>query len=420
MKINYMRKLVMFIAVAFAGLLFTGCEKNPVEKDNNMEQSHTLILYFIGYNNMQSDLYTNIKRVQSAVDNTFPENGKIFAYFNRTDGNILYEVVRPAKSDSPAELIQRATYDQEISSTSAERMKQVVEDIKGLAKTETYGFVMGTHGAGWLPPGFSISHPTGMEYDAGEVEHEIDWEGSMTRHFGPDNMTYGSTEDLVSALSGQNIEYIIFDMCFMASVEFLYDLRSITPYIVASPVEIMIAGMPYQKMIPVLFSKSKGYSTKERLIKISDLFVKAYSSGEIYQQEEYRSAAITVINTSGLDALATSVKNIFTDGTGTPDVEAVQGLEGLNNHAFFDLRDYIYNISDNSALLAAFDNALNGITLFESHTAHIYSGLGSRGTFNSENICGISSYIPREQFPKTRQAYYNTAWGKFTQPGAGF
>lgn len=414
-----MRKFIIFIVAVFAGLLFTGCRKPAVETDNNMEQSHTLILYFIGNNNMQSDLYTNIKRVEAAVDNTFPENGKIFAYFNRPSGNTLYEIVRPAKPNSPAELIQRATYDQSLSSTSAERMKQVVEDVKDLAKTETYGFIMGTHGAGWFPPTLDINRPAGVGYGVGEIEHQFDWEGSMTRHFGPDSMTYGSTEDIVSALTGQGIGYIIFDMCFMSSVEFLYDLRGVTPYIVASPVEIMIAGMPYQKMIPVLFSKEKGYSIKDRLIKISDIFVKAYESGEIYQQEEYRSASIAVINTSGLDALAASVKNIFADGTGTFDINAIQGLERLTNHAFFDLKDYIHNISDNSALLSAFDNALSGIILFESHTAHIFSGLGSRGTFDTKNFCGVSSYIPREQFPVARAAYYDTAWGRFTQPGMG-
>lgn len=414
-----MRKIVLFIATAFIGLSFSGCTKPPVENGNDMEQSHTLVMYLIGSDNsMQSSLSDNITKTLAAVDNTFPSNGKIFVYFNRLNSNTLYEVVPPKKADSPAELISIKTYDQSVASTTGERMKEVVADIKALSKTDTYGFVMGTHGTGWFPK-YSFTYPTGVGQVAGDIEHEFDWENSMTRSFGPDNGVYGSSDDLVGALYGQGFEYVVFDMCFMSSVEFLYDLRGIAPYIVASPVEIMIAGMPYKKMIPVLFSKDKKLDTKSRLIKISDIFVTAYESGEIYLQEEYRSAAITVINTAGLDALASSVKNIFADGTKAFDIAAVQGLENLSNHAFFDLKDYMHSISGNTALLAAFDSALSNMILFEKHTAHIYSGMGSRGTFDTKNFCGVSSYIPREQFSVARQAYYNTAWGKFTQPGMG-
>lgn len=427
MKNIYMRKIAIIFAVAFTGLIFTGCDRTPGGEDDKMEQSHTLIMYLIGSNNgMQSDLSKNIDKVLAAVDTDFPVNGKIFIYFNRSSGNTLYEVKRPDKKGNPAELIQVSTYDQSLASVSAARIKEVVLDVKAAANTETYGFAMGTHGAGWFPPSYNIGYPTSVGSGSpGGIEHEFDWENSMTRHFGPDNGTYGSTEDLVGALSGQDIQYMIFDMCFMSSVEFMYDLRNVTQYIVASPAEIMVAGMPYERMIPVLFSKAKNYGTQDRLIKISDLFVKYYEAGEAYPKEyypkweDYKSAAITVIRTSGLDGLASAVKNIFDAGAGNFDIAQVQPLENMSNHAFFDLRDYLNNICENSTLLDNFDSALGNMILFESHTPRIYSGLGVARPFEAARVCGISSYIPREQFPVARLAYYNTAWGKFTQPGMG-
>ena len=48
------------------------------------------------------------------------------------------------------------------------------------------------------------------------------------------------------------MEDIIFDACFMSSVEALYDLRSVAPYIVAAPAAVMSGGFPYSTMVPLL------------------------------------------------------------------------------------------------------------------------------------------------------------------------
>ncbi len=205
----------------------------------------------------------------------------------------------------------------------------------------------------------------------------------------------------------------------MSSVELLYDLRDVTDYIVASPTEIMIAGMPYEKLIPEIFSTAENYDIKERLAKISDIFVEYYESGEAYPNDEHKSATIAVTETSKIDALAAAVRDVFQAGVTEPNIADIQYLEKLYNHAFFDLSDYIHNICNDEVLLGRFDKALKDMTIFEDHTRFVFSGYGGTGNFEAKNVCGISSYIPREQFPVTRQAYYDTAWAKFTQPGGG-
>lgn len=51
------------------------------------------------------------------------------------------------------------------------------------------------------------------------------------------------------------MEYILFDDCYMASVEVAYDLKEVTDYLIASPCEIMAYGMPYAEIGPHLLGK---------------------------------------------------------------------------------------------------------------------------------------------------------------------
>ena len=55
--------------------------------------------------------------------------------------------------------------------------------------------------------------------------------------------------DLAAALTG-HFDFIMFDACFMASVEVLYELRDKADYFIASPAEIISDGFPYEAAAP--------------------------------------------------------------------------------------------------------------------------------------------------------------------------
>ena len=58
--------------------------------------------------------------------------------------------------------------------------------------------------------------------------------------------------ELAAAIDGSGVrfDYLLFDACFMSSVEALYDLRRAADYIVASPCEVMAHGFPYTTSTP--------------------------------------------------------------------------------------------------------------------------------------------------------------------------
>lgn len=63
-------------------------------------------------------------------------------------------------------------------------------------------------------------------------------------------------DDLRRGDNGRGIrfEYILFDDCFMSSIEVAYDLRKITRHLIASPCEVMAYGYPYDLVMPYLFT----------------------------------------------------------------------------------------------------------------------------------------------------------------------
>jgi len=81
-----------------------------------------------------------------------------------------------------------------------------------------------------------------------------------TRYFGGTTTKYQT--DITSLAKGitmagiKKMEYILFDNCYMSSIEVAYELRNVTNYLIASPTEIMAYGMPYAVVGEYLFGKT--------------------------------------------------------------------------------------------------------------------------------------------------------------------
>lgn len=76
-----------------------------------------------------------------------------------------------------------------------------------------------------------------------------------TRSFGDTGRSIDIT-DFAAAVKAQNYrtDYLLFDACFMANIETLYDLRECTDYVIAAPCEIMGQGFPYDRAMPWFFT----------------------------------------------------------------------------------------------------------------------------------------------------------------------
>lgn len=416
---NRIRHIAMVLLAATLVLL-SSCETEGPDKKG---PSHVMLMYMLANNNLIPFLTDNVAQVVEGVNYRFPDNATILVYWDGYDLNTgadatkLCEIVPPSKKGERATIEVIKTYKARNSATP-EVMKEVIEYVKDNYPSEIYGMVLSSHGTGWVPP--ELNTLTYPRTPGIAIEHDLSRpEDALTRAFGQDGksslwMSVEEVREGLSAFDGQ-LDYIIFDACFMASIEALYDFRFSADYIVASPSEIMGAGMPFHKIVPTLFNEADK-SIEKRLTATASIFVEYYRVGSDWN---IPSAAAVVVETSKLDALAESVKNIFDKPTNEVDETIIQPYESLGNHIFFDLDDYIYNLQTDLQSYAAFQVALNAAVLFEGHTARVYSIYG--GEFSvpklpTNKVCGITSYIPRDRYPVTKGYYYDTAWAKATQP----
>ncbi len=408
-------RMIRYALLAMVSLtLLAGCKKSS-ETPVPSGPPHTFIMYMVADNNLWRYQRANVEMAMEAVAAGLPDNVRVLVYFDGQKDfmsekqTTLSEIVVRDGQVIENELMNYGDQD----SADPAVMQTVLKDAARFAPADTYGITLAAHGTGWFPPELvDVMNQRMPGMQPFVPEHDLRRpDDALTRAFGPDGDNYMTIGALAEGLTAIPFDYVIFDACFMASVETFYALRDVAPYIMTSPAEIMGNGIPYNKVLPVLADNR--YTVEERLASAVNRIV------DYYTGQPYPSAAFVTVRTDKLAALADAAKAVYAVA-GEPDIDAIQPLEVIpTNHAFFDLEDYMRNITQNGdgnaqAAFDAFDRALDETIVAENHTVQIYSALGvwGGGFFDADRVCGISSYIPREELPVTRAAWLETEWAQ--------
>ncbi len=131
--------------------------------------------------------------------------------------------------------------------TVAEQFARLLKDVLAYAPAPRYAMTIGCHGMGWIPATATTAvSREGAEREYWEYEgaEQTRWFGGMTAEFQTEIPT------LAEAIrrAGMKMEYILFDDCYMSSVEVAYELKDVTDYLIGSTSEIMAEGFPYTEI----------------------------------------------------------------------------------------------------------------------------------------------------------------------------
>lgn len=440
-----MRRVIYILKVwALASVaLFMGCDSVTDEADvllSHNECEHTIVMYLTANNNLSSSIYQNALDAEKGMIGA-PPSTRLIIYLDTAAETKLYEV--SYLSYGAEEYMKRCkvlkTYPTQ-TSTTPEVMKGVMEDIKKLAPSRTYGLVLAGHGTGWFPkPSSGVSYDKQKVAPIGGREYYFNHtiENPQTRAMGYDYVvdengsskitdeSYISTQEIVEGLSPIHFDYVIFDACFMSSVEFLYDVRGIADYIIASPVEILACGMPYNEVVGNLAS------VRHDVSQIGEIVMDVYMRDNEFTRE--KSLALATIDCSKLEQLADVVADIYASTGGEDCVETleervnkdnVQVLDRMSPAGFYDLEDFVLELTDDAVLQQQFLDALDDVLVGVVHTEGIYSlGYNKEGDYydydyitgpeeGPVSLCGISTYIPHSAAPMTNGLYQQTSWAK--------
>ncbi|TDQ79486.1 clostripain-related cysteine peptidase [Sphingobacterium yanglingense] len=352
-------------------LLFWSCAKD----ESRPNSSRTVMVYMAANNNLASDAYTNLNQMEESFKGI---DGKLVVYariFGQTPK--LYEVVQDNGPEIRSKVLK--TYNEHNSSDPAV-MKMVFEDMKSLAQADSYGAILWSHATNWAPA------------DA--------YGKPKTRSFGDDNFKSMDVQVLKTALPTE-LDFLIFDACSMASVEVLYELRNVTPYILASPTEVLSVGMPYHQISPHLFNKD----VKRGLSAVAKAYVAYYETKTGLE----KSASFSLVATGPLAKVAQETRNLLSKNSSfipRIDRRKIQRLD-MDPASITPAFDFVDMLEQNfpGTELSALKKAVTEAVVFKANTSHF---LGTPIVAFS----GLSCYIPVKLEYQLRPFYETLEWSR--------
>lgn len=386
------------LALLLSALVLVGCDdKNTYEEP--VAPVQTLLMYFPwsgnanGLSGLLAHFNTNIDDMEEAIRYTAPEGCRVLVYLvDRTTEtgiggatNTYFEgTLFELKSHrGQVERVVLKTY-RDPDMTEAEQIATLLRDVQGYAPAPRYAMTIGCHGMGWIPATASAST---MSREGREREY-WEYEGAeQTRWFGGTSAEF-QTEipTLAEAIrrAGMKMDYILFDDCYMSSIEVAYELKDVADHLIGSTSEIMAEGFPYTEIGPLLLG-DVDYAG------ICESFYQYYM-----ERNSYPCGTVAVTVCSELEALAEVMKRINAVSAALPKAvrEDIQVLDGYTPTRFFDLGDYVRHYCADEALLTEFETQLERTVpaAYRRHTPTFYSM--TNGETEIETFSGITTSDP--------------------------
>lgn len=285
-------------------------------------------------------------------------------------------------------------------SASEATLREAIGRTLSLAPADRYGLVLWSHGLAWMPS-------WAADYLTRTTVHTGVW--PATKWFGQDTgehpAAYLDTEQLTAALPDGVFDWILFDACFMASAETLYALREKAAHVVCSPAEVIADGFPYEKILAGLLC------VVSDLRAVCDAYYRHYAE---HAEPACRSAAVSLVATAELDALAAATASVFgaalaadPDALADIDLGCVQPLDRYRRHFLFDMGSVVGELESRglvpASLAGAWREQLARAVVCEAHTpAMLDLALGE--------CSGLSIYVPARAYADLNEYYRTLDW----------
>ena len=354
----------------------------------------TVFMFFPWSNSLLSDFRRTVEDMQTVVAQRSMKDERIMVFMATSEREAVLFELKKQNGRCLTDTLRRYS---DRPFTSRQWLTSLFSEIMTLAPASRYGMVVGCHGLAWVPVQGQRNARKRLgsqeridEEDNLYKEERIDEEDNLYKkekidkegepndlmHFevqGPVTTrfiggTYPETQiettDLADAMAdaGFHTEYILFDACYMSSVEVAYELKDVTHYLIASPTEVLSYGFPYITMGKHLLG-TPNYKG------IVDSFISFYSSYNL----PYGTVAVT--DCTQLDALAAIAQQINAAATEQLVPNGVQIMDGYSPTLFYDL-GHLMSLKDaGTVLTAAFAEQIEKTVPYKGHTGQYFTTL---------------------------------------------
>lgn len=340
----------------------------------------TVFMFFPWSNSLLSDFRRTVEDMQTVVAQRSMKDERVMVFMATSEREAVLFELKKQNGRCLTDTLQRYS---DRPFTSRQWLTSLFSEVMTLAPASRYGMVVGCHGLAWVPVQGQRNAQKRLgsqeridEEDNLYKKERIDKEGDDLMHFevqGPVTTrfiggTYPETQiettDLADAMAdaGFHTEYILFDACYMSSVEVAYELKDVTHYLIASPTEVLSYGFPYITMGKHLLG-TPNYKG------IADSFISFYSSYNL----PYGTVAVT--DCTQLDALAAIAQQINAADAEQLVPNGVQIMDGYSPTLFYDL-GHLMSLKDaGTVLTVAFAEQLEKTVPYKGHTGQYFTTL---------------------------------------------
>ena len=379
-------------------LISVSCSKDDDVPGPEDTTEQTILMYLPwGSNLLDPWFLDNIKDMEKAMAQNPPQNTRVLVYLNTTPTQASLFELKYENGENTRTTIK--TYTKHPFTTSA-GITSMLNDVIGAAPGERYAMIIGCHGMAWIPAGTSSRSLLKGEKEYWEYtgEFQTRWFGGFSSEYQTDISTLAEGIDN----AGIAMEYILFDDCYMSSIEVAYELKDVASHIIACPTEILIYGMPYEKIGQHLFG-NVDYE------KITDEFL------NFYENNINPLGTIGVTVCSELENMAAVMKEINANFTLDPnELNKIQRMDQYTPVRFFDFGDYVTKLCTSSTMLARFEAQLERTipSKYRKHTESYPTSNPSMPAVKIDAYSGITVSDPSTS--SATSAKTETAWYKAT------
>ncbi|MCL7986552.1 clostripain-related cysteine peptidase [Sphingobacterium sp. lm-10] len=303
------------------------------------------------------------------------ENNDLFVYIKASDLVSHILKIRPSKNaNSLSSDTIKTIYSYKPSDPVI--MKDVIDYIRKTYPSDSFGLILWSHATSWAPP-----------------------RNKRIMSFGSDRGKEMDILDLKNALP-DNMDYIIFDACSMASLEVLYEFRFKSKYILCSPSEVLSESYPYDKIVPYLFLDLA------ELKNIARIYYEHYND----LNGSAQSATISLIKMDELEEMCFNLRELLKSEQRNFFLrKSVQRFDYSQSFPVpsFDFGDFLTK-NFNSSQLVSLKKSLSKVVVYKNNTPNF---LGRPILANS----GVTCYIP-----DSNDSYYNYYTGYEWYRASGF
>lgn len=386
-----MKKLFKTLLLSLSFLCIACGGDDEPTKPAQKQPQRTVLAYIVSDNSLSYFSDSDINEMLEGIKSVDTQVNNLLVYADSNTTPVLYRITKDKKGNAIKEIIRE--YDEQVS-TSPQVMKEVCNTVFSNYPAQSYGLIYWSHGEGWKPMPLAATRWIGQDKGDGTTD-------------------YTNIDELKQVLASvPHLDFLLFDACFMMTVEVAYALRDEADYIIASPTEIPGPGAPYDVLVPAMFKK-------EGSIKIAQAYYEHYNalydSGK-NNSDNYWTAGVSIaaLKTSALSALAQATNQALSKATSINlpaikstifdyDQRSKSSSSRIGYYDMVQLMQVLCTESDFATWKIAFDSVM---AYYQSTPLNFSS---YAGMFSMEGTCGLSHYLPTGN-NALNAAYAQTDW----------